>query len=60
MQPPYSASSVQRTDSISQDGSNNTNSFAILDRAADSIQSPGFNRQRPQIILNQILYASAL
>eukprot|EP00959_Pyramimonas_sp_CCMP1952_P426137 8925633-Pyramimonas_sp.AAC.1 len=60
MQPLYSPSEVQRTDSISQDDSNNTTSFAILDRAADQVQSSGFNRQRPLMILSQILYASAL
>eukprot|EP00959_Pyramimonas_sp_CCMP1952_P315505 6603371-Pyramimonas_sp.AAC.1 len=36
---PYSPSSVQETDSTSQDDSNNTNSFADLDRAADRVQS---------------------
>eukprot|EP00959_Pyramimonas_sp_CCMP1952_P211163 4419285-Pyramimonas_sp.AAC.1 len=37
--------------------SNNTNSFAILDRAADRVESSGFNRQRTLLILNQILFA---
>eukprot|EP00959_Pyramimonas_sp_CCMP1952_P428929 8983671-Pyramimonas_sp.AAC.1 len=40
--------------------SNNTNSFAILDRAADQVKSSRFDRQRPLIILNQILNVSAL
>eukprot|EP00959_Pyramimonas_sp_CCMP1952_P278797 5829287-Pyramimonas_sp.AAC.1 len=42
---PYSPSQVQKTDSTSQDDSNNTNSFADLGRAADRVQSSGFDRR---------------
>eukprot|EP00959_Pyramimonas_sp_CCMP1952_P312369 6538368-Pyramimonas_sp.AAC.1 len=38
---------------------NNTNNFAILDRA-EGVQSSKLNRERPLMILNPILYVSAL
>eukprot|EP00959_Pyramimonas_sp_CCMP1952_P000755 14747-Pyramimonas_sp.AAC.1 len=46
---------MQKTESTSQDDSNNTNGFAIRDRAADRVQSSGFNRQLSLMILNRFL-----
>eukprot|EP00959_Pyramimonas_sp_CCMP1952_P428939 8983849-Pyramimonas_sp.AAC.1 len=52
---PHNPSEVQKTDSTSQDNSKNTNSFAILERAADRVQSSGFERQTRLMTLNWFL-----
>ncbi len=45
---------MQNADSSSQDDWKNTNSFVILDRATDRVQSFGFNRRTRLIILSAV------
>eukprot|EP00959_Pyramimonas_sp_CCMP1952_P239416 5003539-Pyramimonas_sp.AAC.1 len=55
LQPPYSPSNVQKTDSTSQDDSNHTNSFADLVRAADRVPSSRFDRRTRLMSSNRFL-----
>eukprot|EP00959_Pyramimonas_sp_CCMP1952_P144413 3023175-Pyramimonas_sp.AAC.1 len=49
-----------KTDSTSQDDSNDTNSFADLARVADRFQTSGCNGRTRMIILHRFLCVSAL
>eukprot|EP00959_Pyramimonas_sp_CCMP1952_P361776 7576703-Pyramimonas_sp.AAC.1 len=49
-----------KTDSTSQDDSNDTNSCADLARVADRVQTSGRNRRTCLIILHRFLCVSAL
>eukprot|EP00959_Pyramimonas_sp_CCMP1952_P206023 4308246-Pyramimonas_sp.AAC.1 len=59
MQPLQPEISAENRQQLASD-SDNTNRFQILDRAADRVQSSRFKREGPLMILNQILYVSAL
>eukprot|EP00959_Pyramimonas_sp_CCMP1952_P201545 4214461-Pyramimonas_sp.AAC.1 len=48
-----------KTDSISQNNSNDTNSFADLARVADRVKSSGCNRRTRLIIVHPFLCARA-
>eukprot|EP00959_Pyramimonas_sp_CCMP1952_P303543 6352154-Pyramimonas_sp.AAC.1 len=51
----YSLSSMQKTDSTSQDDSNNTNSFANLAPVADRVETSACNRQTRLMSANRCL-----
>eukprot|EP00959_Pyramimonas_sp_CCMP1952_P213959 4476979-Pyramimonas_sp.AAC.1 len=58
-QPPYSPRSLQKTDSISQDDSNNT----IVSRTQigqQTVPSSGFDRRTRMISLNRLQHCSPL
>eukprot|EP00959_Pyramimonas_sp_CCMP1952_P227700 4760901-Pyramimonas_sp.AAC.1 len=49
-----------KIDSISQDGSKNTNSFPNPARVAHRVQTSGCNRRARLIILHRFMYVSGL